>query len=121
LLKFRYFPVEGLYILTIFVLERLDASAVFMFRSLEVADYLLGVTLDLSPAFIVALPDGVPVTSLCENPDIPLDLGRCLPPFLANIVKLDFIPNANSYMLIFASPSISKRLRTAISSCLVAK
>lgn len=103
------------------MLERLDASVVFMLRSLGVADYLLGVTLDLNPAFIIALPDGVPVTSLCENPDIPLDLGRCLPPFLANIVRLDFIPKANSYMLIFASPSISKRLRMAIISYLVAK
>ena len=37
------------------------------------------------------------------------------------MVSEDFIPRANSYMLIFASPSISNRLKMAISSCLVDK
>ena len=47
----------------------------------------------------------------------PDDLGLPLP---LKLNKLDFMPSSNSWKLILASPSMSKRLRIAISSDLVA-
>ena len=94
-----------------------------MFRSRGVADYLRGVTLLLyrAPAELF------PVTSFYVLNPLPYmipERGRFAPvvPLLfAKMVKLDFIPRANSDMLILASPSISKRLKMAMSSCLVDK
>ena len=126
MLKFLCFPVDGLYILPILPADDLRfMSAVLMLRSRGVADCLLGVTL----ARIAAgpRPIGVPaiifgVTCMLHPPPplIALDRGLCLPPlFFAKMVKLDFIPRANSDMLILASPSMSKRRKIAMSSCLV--
>lgn len=39
--------------------------------------------------------------------------------FEANILREDFIPRVNSAMFILASPSMSKRRKIAMSSCLV--
>ena len=45
------------------------------------------------------------------------DLGRFV--FFAKTVRELFIPSVNSDILILASPSMSKRRRMAINSCLV--
>jgi len=83
----------------------------------EAALWFLGVLIlipKLDPGPILAF-DPV-VTSLPKTDD---DFGL-LAVFLAKTVSEDFIPRVNSAMLILASPSMSKRLRMAISSCFVA-